>query len=283
MTRAVAQAGATTGSNAINKQVWSWNSDPFGTTAQASTGGSANSAPNKNPQLVTGTAAQIAAASYEQNLRMPGQYEDQETKKFYNGFRTYDPVRGQYDSSDPIGLRGGKNTFGYVGGNPVRAIDPLGLVKWEGALTGVSAAAGPGGGLYFFDMVSPCKCGKRARATGFASGVGAGLGGAIGKYKAPDLSLSGGAQGFEDANACPDPDVFNGKFLIAQASFVLPWFGGSCGNVFLGQAVASLNVVPGSSWCSGGSVGLDIGVTSFVGASAVVKSSIEPCSCESGK
>jgi RHS repeat-associated protein len=132
MTRSFAIGGATTGPNAINKQVWHWYSDPFGTSGQTSTGGSANSAPNKNPQLITGTTAQIAAASQEQNLRMPGQYEDQETKKFYNYFRTLDPSIGRYDTSDPIGLRGGLNTYGYVGSNPITSYDPAGLKNYAG-------------------------------------------------------------------------------------------------------------------------------------------------------
>ena len=131
MTRSTAQAGATTGPNAVNKAVWMWNSDPFGTTGATQAGGSANSAPNKNPQLVTGTAAQIAAASFEQNLRMPGQIEDQETKKFYNYFRDLDPFLGRYLQSDPIGLAGGLSTFGYVMAQPSRKTDQFGLASYR--------------------------------------------------------------------------------------------------------------------------------------------------------
>lgn len=89
------------GTNGAGTSVWSWNNDAFGISA--------------------------ASGATTINLRMAGQYYDSESSLFYNWNRYYNPAIGRYISSDPIGLWGGMNTFGYVGQNPVFWIDPLGL------------------------------------------------------------------------------------------------------------------------------------------------------------
>ena len=45
----------------------------------------------------------------------------------YNYFRSYQASQGRYSQSDPIGLAGGLNRFGYVDANPLSNIDPEGL------------------------------------------------------------------------------------------------------------------------------------------------------------
>jgi RHS repeat-associated protein len=65
--------------------------------------------------------------SFDFPLRFPGQYADRETNLNYNYFRDYDPAIGRYIQSDPIGLEGGINTYGYGDGKPTMLDDPFGL------------------------------------------------------------------------------------------------------------------------------------------------------------
>jgi RHS repeat-associated protein len=87
--------------------IWRWESDPFGTAA-----------PQEDPD------GDLTLFTY--NLRFPGQYYDNETGLHYNYFRTYDPSTGRYLESDPIGVDGGLNTYGYALQNPLSYVDFFG-------------------------------------------------------------------------------------------------------------------------------------------------------------
>ncbi|GHU04745.1 hypothetical protein AGMMS49960_20810 [Betaproteobacteria bacterium] len=63
-------------------------------------------------------------------LRLPGQYEDEETGLHYNFRRCYEPETGRYITSDPIGVEGGINLYQYAGSDPVNLADPTGEVAF---------------------------------------------------------------------------------------------------------------------------------------------------------
>jgi RHS repeat-associated protein len=93
-----------------------------------------------------GMAVVDPGSTVEMNVRFPGQYYDGETGLHYNYFRTYDPGTGRYLESDPIGLDGGLNTFGYALNNPLIYFDPLGLVCRQTTRRGMRCTPGPGRG-----------------------------------------------------------------------------------------------------------------------------------------
>ena len=77
-----------------------------------------NAPPNDNPN---------ALGVFTFNLRFPGQTYDKEAGLSYNHHRDYRAQSGRYAESDPIGLAGGINTYGYAAANPLSYSDSLGL------------------------------------------------------------------------------------------------------------------------------------------------------------
>ncbi|HDQ4098754.1 TPA: RHS repeat domain-containing protein, partial [Pseudomonas aeruginosa] len=126
--------------DASGQIAWQWQSDAFGRGEALSQG------------------------STQVNLRFPGQYYDAESGLHYNYFRDYDPETGRYVESDPIGLGGGLNTYGYVEANPVLRTDPLGLMQDIGCITPPRSTA---------EFWFPCKPGGGAGASASgATGLG---------------------------------------------------------------------------------------------------------------
>jgi RHS repeat-associated protein len=76
--------------------------------------------------FVDTTLAPTTTGTTTNNLRFPGQYEDQETGTHYNFMRTYLPYAGRYGETDPIGLKGGINLYLYAAANPLSMYDNLG-------------------------------------------------------------------------------------------------------------------------------------------------------------
>jgi RHS repeat-associated protein len=121
-----------------NIVIWRWDSGPFG-------GAVANEDPD-------GDSSQFAYS-----LRFLGQYFDSETGLHYNYYRDYDPSTGRYVESDPIGLKGGMNTYAYAVDNPAMWTDPRGLAIWmctRGAFGGYA-----GNHTYLWDDTKQRCCG----------------------------------------------------------------------------------------------------------------------------
>jgi RHS repeat-associated protein len=135
-----------------NTQMWTWFSDPFGTTAQ-----------NENPQ---------GNGTLNYPPRFPGQMSAAGLAGLIQNWnRDYDPVVARYVESDLIGLQGGVNTYTYVLDNPVSGIDPEGLTTTVTVRCGrLAPSMGGSVGSVHCEVVAYCdKTGER-----LAFGIGGG-------------------------------------------------------------------------------------------------------------
>ncbi len=117
--------------NAEGQVIWQAGYAPFGQAkvAKVMRASFAKSADAKTDSTAT---------SFTLNIRLPGQYFDQESGLHYNRQRYYDPAQGQYLTPDPLGTPDGPNAYAYAANNPLTNIDPDGLILFAFDGTGNS-------------------------------------------------------------------------------------------------------------------------------------------------
>lgn len=234
--------------NSDKTEIWQWQSDPFGN-------GLANSDVNLN------------GITFIYNKRFPGQYYDGESGLHYNYYRDYDPTTGRYIQSDPIGLNGGMNTYGYVGGNPMMYTDPLGLIEYKGNVFVVDGSKGSFGSQYIHLNVSTgCLNGKKFNIK--AKGIGISLGKTVPNklIKSAEYLNSPTAVGSEitldDGLPFIDVQMFNGSYMMAGAT--ISWgVGVSYGTAQFGQFPPLLGGLDTVAGVDTGSIGYSVGYLKF--------------------
>lgn len=217
------------------------------------------------------------AESFVFNRRIPDHCYEAEAGLNYNYFRDYDPQVGRYVESDPIGLKGGINSYAYVKDGPTLLIDPTGLVAWNGTATTVSAVSGAGATLTFFSLESECACGKKVTANITAVGPSIGLG----------LKLTGSASAvsFNDPWQCPDANSLSGLFLTAAAGISFgaipnpnnPRIGPGLPGLGVGVSYTQMGDAISIGWPPGYTVGRDKSVSATLGSATVTSSKVTSC------
>jgi RHS repeat-associated protein len=179
--RLVADAAGTT--------VWRWDqAEPFGNNP-------ADEDPDAN------------SVAFDLPLRLPGQRYDKETNLHYNYFRDYSPDIGRYIESDPIGLRGGLNTYAYSAQNPLSFFDPFGLCKVEVRF----AKIGPNWYHAYILTTSPNGSQTYFRGGPSAAGPSSGASGALGSASGGSASGSSGSRSSGSSNSSNSSSPGSGR------------------------------------------------------------------------
>ena len=176
---------------------------------------------------------------------MAGQYADDETELFYNYYRFYDPKTGRYVTSDPIGLDGGMNTYGYVGASPLLKIDPLGLAEWDATYYTL------GGGVdyygftagythWWYKLTTDCDNPDRTKNTAQVMALTPNAGVSLSLAVFGRFSGGRGEGTFEDhSGARPNVYAFQGGYAAGVATVAL--FYSPHGHVKMGQSTGDIS------------------------------------------
>lgn len=183
----------------------------------------------------------VTQANITLNLGFPGQYYDAETWLWNNGYRDYNSASGRYIESDPIGLRGGANTYAYAGSNPLMYTDPYGL--WSVTFGGYFGAG--------FELTFGNDNGNKFLTARVGLGLGAGI----------SWDPNGAIPGDEPKDRCEGGSVLSvtGQIGAHAGPVAAGWEAGAARN-YQNQESGLLNGPTGSltgSWGFGfgGSVG----------------------------
>ena len=195
----------------------------------------------------------------------------------YNYYRDYDPQTGRYVESDPIGVRAGVNTYGYVRENPVQRIDPRGLVDWSGTASTVSVVSGVGASYTVFNLTSECKCGKQIDVTIQAVGPSVGVG----------FKFVGTVAPFKISDPWPCPDMMSLNGLYSTGTIGMSWGAWpNPNNPVIGSTAPGIGVSAGYTtmgdgiaigWPPGMEFGRDKSITATVGSATVTSAKIKNC------